>query len=457
MSFISDKTSQARALVNRYIGSQYTSGILMAIAQSTLALVFILLDFFYSKILTVAELGDWKLMYMILGLATPLLSFGLPEGYKYHIARYDNKPLYFSNFLYVFFAIALVELLIIAVLNLLHYYDVIDIQKFYLISFLFPLVFLSYGISQVFKFTYINQQRIARYSGTIVACMLVTVLLILVSVYFKDFVRSHYMIIGVVFQIITFGLPIYWLFSFSTLKIKRSYLDTNQVRNMLRIGIPLYLATFMSIINVNLNKGIVSLIDSKEAFAIFSVGAFEIPIFAMLSAAFSQNIYPVLVKYMSEGNRKEAKQLWISTTKKVSFLTYPFLLLMMLFSKQIIFFVYTAEYAESVFLFQTFLLVGLLRNNFYGSLIVASGKTKFITLYTGMGLATNLVCSLSMYYFFGLKGMVFGNLIASFTIDFLQLNHEGLVRDYFTKFIFDKRILLLVIAILGTYFYNVFM
>ena len=96
------------------------------------------------------------------------------------------------------------------------------------------------------------------------------------------------------------------------------------------------MATFIGTISVNLDKSIVSFFEDKATFAIFSVGALEIPVFAMLSAAFSQNIYPSLVKLVSDNKKEEAKDLWLATTKKVSYITFPILLILMIFSKQII-------------------------------------------------------------------------------------------------------------------------
>src|SRR5690606_22831049 len=117
---------------------------------------------------------------------------------------------------------------------------------------------------------------------------------------------------------------------------------------VLKQGIPLYLATFIGTLTLNTGQLIVNTFENTETFAIFSVGALEIPIFAMLSAAFSQKIYPELVRLVSSGEKEKAKKIWMKTTMQISYITYPLIIVLMFFAKDIIYFVYSSEYEESV-------------------------------------------------------------------------------------------------------------
>ncbi|MBX3256040.1 MAG: oligosaccharide flippase family protein [Chitinophagaceae bacterium] len=447
---------KAKQLFNRYKKSSYSSGILLAISQSVVALVFILIDYIYSKKLTKVEFGAWKKMYFIIQFVTPLLSLGFPEGFKFYIAKENNKPLFFSNFFFTFLAIAVTELVVIVFLNIFHYAGWVDLNVYFLVSLLFPFAFFCYGINQSLKYTFINEQRVFDFIKVTLVSLTTTIVFIILSGLLVSVYKSYYMVLGVLLYILTFGLPLYALYGKSGLTLNRSLVNMQQVKKMFAIGFPLYCASFIGVISINLNKGVVAFLESKEAFAVFSVGALEIPVFAMLSASFSQNIYPKLVQYVQNGEKERAKRLWIDTTRKVSYITYPILLILMLFAKQIIFLIYSKEYLDSVILFQTFLLIGLFRNNFYGALIVASGKTKFITFYSALSLVSNLIISLSLYYFFGIRGIVYGNLMSVVIINCLQLNHENLLGDYVRKFLFDKKIFFLVLAILAAYFYAVF-
>ena len=126
----------------------------------------------------------------------------------------------------------------------------------------------------------------------------------------------------------------------------------------------------------------------------------------------------------------------------------------MFFAKDIIFLIYSPKYEESVFLFKTFLLIGIFRNNYYGALITASGETKYITYYSVTVLVVNAVLSVILYFFFGISGVVFGTLIATTFISLLQLRHEKLLKNYFQNFLLNPKILGLISIILLIYLKN---
>lgn len=441
------------ALYDRLKGGTYYNGILLAFTQSVIALLFIFLDYFYSKQLNLEEFGSWKQLYFIITLTIPIFSLGIPEGYKYYIAKENKFSYFFSNALFAYFSIALFILIICIVANLLHYVDLIDIKSYYLVNFLLPLAYLSYTLNQSLRYTYVNIEKVLLHSKITLFFLAITLLFAFCVYYNFVTIKSYYLEIGTIFFILIFGLPIIRLIKKGRLHFNFKYLESVALRKILKQGIPLYLATFIGVICVNIDKGIVSLLGSKIDFAIFSVGALEVPVFAMLSAAFSQNIYPKLVKYINEDNKEKAKDLWLDTTKKVSYITYPILILLMIFSKQLIHFIYSKSYDDSVELFQIYLLVGLFRNNYYGALISASGKTKYITYYSMALLVFNSIFSVILYYFIGLKGVVWGTVIATFIMMILLLNHEGILKRFLKEFIMNKIIFFLILIIIVSYIY----
>lgn len=434
-------------------GSSFAS-LLLTLTQSIIALFFILFDFLFSKKLSVVEFGYWKEMFFLLNLGIPLLSFGIPEGYKYYLAKEGKHKVMFSNTLMSFLVIGLFLSLLFVLVNLMHCFQWINLDKYYLISLLFPVAYLVFNVNKTLRYGYINEKKVLLHTKITLLYYVLTLVLTLVFYLNIDRIKSQFLYIGLLFFIALYGFPLYTLIRKNNLVLKPKWLNKVFLSKVLKQGLPLYMATFIGTISVNLDKSIVSFFEDKATFAIFSVGALEIPVFAMLSAAFSQNIYPTLVKLVSSDKKDEAKDLWIETTKKVSYITFPILLILMIFSKQIIFFIYTTDYSESIVIFQTYLLIGLFRNNYYGALIAASGQTKYITLYSGMMLLLNLILSIILYNIWGINGIVFASLFATIFIQFLQLNHENLLKKYFFDFLLNYKIIILITLIVIAYFYN---
>ena len=440
-----------KKIYGKFVNSSSFSSLLLALTQSFIALFFIVIDFFYSKELSVSDFGNWKQMYFLINLGIPLLSLGIPEGYKYFLAKEGKPKEIFSNtFLFILFITGIL-LVICLFVNLFHCYGWINIKQYYLISFLFPIAYFSFGISRVLRYAYINEKKVMLFAKINIFFSIVTFLIIgIVYLNFQE-IKGYYLLVGLLLLIIVFELSNTTLLYKLHLSIHPKWLNKDFFVKVLGQGLPLYLATFIGTLSINLDKSIVSFFESKETFAIFSVGALEIPIVARLSAAFSLNIYPQLVTLIDQNKKDQAKKLWIHTTTNVSYITFPMILVLMFFAKDIIYLVYSPKYEKSVFLFQTYLLVGLFRNNSYGALIAASGKTKFITLYSLITLASNLILSLILYKIIGIEGIVFGSLFSIIIINFLQLNHEDLLKMYFKNFFLNPKIFIMVVIIISYY------
>jgi O-antigen/teichoic acid export membrane protein len=298
-----------------------------------------------------------------------------------------------------------------------------------------------------------NQTDILKRSA--VAVLIVGSILILLNVLIFKYITGTLLWISLSLMfIVLFSMPTitYLLKHGKEIIHTKIYHVEGKYLDYLKIGFPLYIATFISVIGANMDKALVSSLTNVSQFAVYSVGAFEIPFFSMISASVSQSIYPQLVKLYRQDTIDEARKLWLKTTLRVTYITYPILLLLMIFAKPLIILIFTDKYVAGVHIFKTFLLMGLWRNGYYGGLISASGKTKWITLYSAMSLASNMALSFILYKMVGLYGIAYGAVLSSTIIATLQLRHEKLLGGWFREIILDKVVIVLIICILFFYF-----
>ena len=428
----------------------YWPSILVIISQASIAGRILIIDSVFSKKLSLSEFGTWKEMFIFLNILITVLALGLAEGFKYFIAKEKNLAGYFSTLLIILFTIATVAFLIIGAVNVMHFFEFINIKGYYLTSLLFPLAFLTFTLNLSIRYVYINENKIDIHTIIILYFIPVSILMLLGFYLFSEIFKEYYLFFGLITYIIVFGLPL--LILIKKLNIKLKSLDKFFLKNMLQQGIPLYLATFVGLLCFNIDKIIVSYFETKEVFAIFAAGAVEIPIFAMFSAAFSNNDYPKLVANIQSNNKEEAKNIWLKTTRNVSYFMFPIILVMMIFAKEIIAIIYSKSYTESVFYFQTYLLLGLFRNNYYSGLIAASGNAKKVIQYSLVLLLLNVIFSICLYKTIGLKGIVFGTLISTLLFSILQLQHEKILKRYIIEIIGNKVIFALIALIILAYF-----
>lgn len=438
-------------LYNRFSKSTVYQSFLLAFTQSIVALFFIGIDFFFSKGLSVKDFGIWKQLLFVINLILPILSFGIAEGYKYYLAKEGKQNQLFSNTFTFYFLITVVFFGVVFIANLVGYIGWIDLKDYYLLSFLLPIAYFVFVINKTLRYAYINNAQIALHSKITLLGFVVSGVVLLFSYLYFDQLASYYLYVGISLYILIYLAPIFTLLKEGKFVLVRRWIPKDYIVKVLKQGLPLYLATFIGTLTLHTGMLIVATFEDIQTFALFSVGALEIPVFAMLSAAFSQKIYPELVRLVSTGEKEKAKKIWMKTTLQVSYITYPLILILMFFAKDIIYTIYSPKYEASIFLFKTYLLIGIFRNNYYGALITASGQTKYITFYALIMLVSNAILSLLLYYFLGISGVVFGTLIATVIIALLQLYHEKLLKDYFYDFLSNYKIIILILLILFIY------
>ncbi|MDR2206793.1 MAG: oligosaccharide flippase family protein [Flavobacteriaceae bacterium] len=440
------------ALYKKYSKTTVYQSFLLALTQSIVALFFIGIDFFFSKGLSIEDFGIWKRLIFVVNLAIPILSFGIAEGYKYYLAKEGKRNQMFANTFSFYLLIAGIYFAVVLAANLIGYFGWVDLKEYYLLSFLLPVAYFAFVINKTLRYAYINDSKVETHTKiTLIAFAITSAILLLFYFNFKSLI-SYYLYIGIILYILIYLLPIFSLIKKEKFILTNRWINKDFFVKVLKQGLPLYLATFIGALTLNTGMLIVNTFEDTQTFAIFSVGALEIPVFAMLSTAFSQKIYPDLVKWMSGGEKEKAKKLWMKTTIQISYITYPLIILLMFFAKDIIYLIYSPKYEESVFLFKTYLLIGIFRNNYYGALITAAGQTKYITYYALMMLGLNAVLSLGLYYFWEISGVVFGTLFATITMQLLQLNHEKLLKAYLYNFLLNFKIFVLIVLILLIYF-----
>jgi O-antigen/teichoic acid export membrane protein len=438
--------------IKKHKNSTLHLSLLIALNQSFVALFFIGIDFLFSKELSIENFGRWKRVIFLINLIIPILSFGISEGYKYYVAKENKNKWMFANTFFIYTLLSFAFLVIVLLLNISDLFQLIDLKEYYLLSILFPLAYFVFVINKTLRYAFINSSQIVLHTKITLYGFLFFGLILLGVFLFFDYFKSYYLYLGIILFILIYLIPIPSLLYKGKFIITFKWMDKSFFIKVLQQGLPLYLATFIGTLTLNTGSLIVNAFEDTKTFAIFSVGAIEIPIFAMLSAAFSQKIYPDLVRLVSNNENDTAKKIWMKTTLQVSYITYPLIILLMFFAKDIVYLIYSPKYEESVFLFKTYLLLGIFRNNYYGALITAAGRTKFITFYAVITLVVNAILSLMLYYIFGISGVVFGTLIATVLINGLQLQKENILKSYLKEFILNPKIIGLISLILLIYF-----
>ncbi len=447
-------------LLKKYLDSQSIKGasINLLIGQAIITFLFLVFDYFIARKFSLEIFSSWKQLQVIINIALPIFAFGLPEGYKYFIAFEPDKArshnqYIFSFLIFISFLVLIVSLIFGKYAIGAYFHNPLLNNTAYIVAFLFFCITLN----RVTRYQLINAKQTDLFlKGNLIAIIFSVVSLIILTLLQHQIEKLNLVLcLGLIISI-SFFFPSLLFVITNKEKMTKLIFQFKVFVDYLKIGFPLYLATFMSVIILNIDKTIISRYESLTVFGIYAAGGLEIPIFAMLSASFSQSTFPKYVELLKENKKQEAIQMWISITNKVSQITYPILFVLMFFAKSIFITIYSTKLLPAVAIFKVFLLLCLWRNNYYGSLISASGKTKWITFYNIVSFIIAIPSCWSFYKFFGYKSLPWVIVILTSFMSIIQLIHEGMIKEFITKFVLRPYNLIMILLIISAFIFSPF-
>ncbi len=178
------------------------------------------------------------------------------------------------------------------------------------------------------------------------------------------------------------------------------------IKELVSFTVPLALAGMVGTITRQVDKLVVSLLCPPEEFAVYSLGAIEIPLISMVTGAITSITLLEMRKSIGEGDKEKALQLFRRTAETTALIIFPALMFFMLTADSFIQLLYTDKYADSVVPFRWYLTLLPIRTVVFGSLIIALGKSQSLLFRSVTGLILNVVVSAIFVWKFGPWGAV---------------------------------------------------
>jgi len=141
-----------------------------------------------------------------------------------------------------------------------------------------------------------------------------------------------------------------------------SFLDCpNFLLAQLKFGLPLGLSRILHNL-LNMENFFISSYFSLAQFTYYSVGCFENPLVNAARTSMFEIVNIEMTDAMKEEDYSKVIELWRSMTRKLFLIVVPFVAYMIFFSREIIVFIFSDKYLQSIpffMLFNVFLIVGV--------------------------------------------------------------------------------------------------
>ncbi|PKN73232.1 MAG: hypothetical protein CVU50_04350 [Candidatus Cloacimonetes bacterium HGW-Cloacimonetes-3] len=383
-----------------------------------------------ARLITPAELGSYRQLFLIYSTFSTLLLLGIPQSLLYFLPksasgeeqkRIISRTLNIVSLLSLLFALAIFASrgFIAAKFNNP------SLQPLLLIYAIYPLFIF---ITQLFSSIMLGlKQPLQAAKFTLFAVGSDFVLILGVAYFTRDLALIVWAVIASAFLQWLYARLKLWKFNN---RISATIFEG--FHTQLAYSIPLGLSSIIGILGVQIDKFMISGFFGPEQFAVFSIGAMELPLIGILA----NSVNSILLPHLSSGDPKNMGELYSGAVRKNALIVFPLAALFYMFAEPIMVFLYGAIYAEAAVYFKIYLLILPLRIATYGIIFQAFGKTKVIMLNALFMLALNVV----MNYFFikamGMKGAAYATVLVTWlSVGLYLLMMKSLLklrlRDYF--------------------------
>lgn len=401
-----------------------------------------------ARLISPAELGSYRQLFLIYSTFSTLLLLGIPQSLLYFLPKCntpEEQKRIISRTLNVVSLLALVFALLIFLLRgfIAAKFHNPALESLLLFYAIYPLFIF---ITQLYSSIMLGLKQPLQVAKFTLFSILTDFILILgVALLTRNLTL-------IVWAVIASAL-LQWLYarirlwSFHALKLK---LDFSGFQAQLAYSIPLGVSSIIGMLSVQLDKFMISGFFSPEQFAIFSIGAMELPLIGILA----NSVNSILLPHLNSKNPKLMGELYSAAVRKNSLIVFPLAALFYLFAQPIIVFLYGSIYAEAAVYFKIYLLILPLRVATYGIIFQAFGKTKVILLNAIFTLMLNAVLNYALINAMGMKGAAIATVIVTWlsVALYLILMKSDLklpLRDFFPMLKILRTAIATILAMLG--------
>ena len=204
-------------------------------------------------------------------------------------------------------------------------------------------------------------------------------------------------------------------------------LRRNRMKEILLFGLPVGVSSMIGLFSSNISKLVIGNLYDTETFAIFSNGAYEIPLLSIIGSSLFSVIIPQLKNHFDMKRLDEVNRLWNKAGLSMIPIIVSLASSFIIFSEPIVLFLFSEKYVKSVPYFTLYQIGLFFRIYSYGSLFIATGKSKLYMINAAISMVLNLVLDIILAILIGPIGAIIAGLISTFVLVILQLYQISMI------------------------------
>jgi O-antigen/teichoic acid export membrane protein len=377
------------------------------------------------RTLSVEEYGYYRQFWLLFDTLTPILILGFPRSLLYYFPRSERareKSVYITQTVVFLFAVSVVAVIVYTVMGwMLGGGMGAMVRAFYWRLCIFTIfMMMSRHMDELF----VAEKQVERQAFYYVITALVrSGVVIAVSWYARDV------------SAIIWGLAILSAVkaAFALIYTRIVYrpslksVSFSTIREQLSFALPLGMMAIATLLLSQTDKFIINRFMGREAFAIYSVGAFQLPFVAIIAGSVANVTFPIMARYQKDGQLAEFGALWKRAWLKTAVLFFPIFVFFMITAEQFIIILFTDTYAGAIPIFRIYLILFLNATTDYAGVLTAFKKQEYLFKILLIAFVAHVITSIALFLAWGRLGVPLSTVFWFFVVATLAVRKGGLL------------------------------
>lgn len=326
-----------------------------------------------TRLLPLSEYGTYRQLVLVYATLQSLLMFGMPQALQYYFPRLNPKerPQLVRQTWGLLMVVGVVTLGVFMLGQLV----LRDLQPDHpLVSYL-PLLGLYTGLMLLvipFQNLLVVEDRTTAAMWSMVGFSVIDVLVLPAAAWIDPTAT------GLLYGILaTASIKVVVVMGFLSRYLQQDS-GTGFMREQLAYGVPMGLTAMIYVINVNIDKYLVSIFFSTAIFAYYYVGSLWTIVFGWITQSVAQVVLPTLSGAHKKGDFSEMTRIQGESVRLLALIFIPLTVILPLIANPLIIILFTVDYVEAVPVFLVYLLLLPSRAFNPGWILMASGQTTYL-------------------------------------------------------------------------------
>jgi O-antigen/teichoic acid export membrane protein len=355
------------------------------------------------RTLSQADYGSYRQFWLLYDTVTVALFVSFPSSLLYYFPRAENKAeksVYLTQTLVFLFVMGLMSWGVYWVLRLVLHGSLGDAARQYTWAFCLFTLFMM--ITRMLERLFVAEKRPGAQAVWIAVIFSAQALVVVGASWLSHSVGviiQALVVYAFVNAVFTVGYSVYAYkpslraCSYATFKEQASY------------AVPLGLASIVLLVFGQTDKYVITYFLGKETFAIYSVGAMQLPLVDMLRNSVMNIVFPLMAEHQKRDQLPEILGLWRRATLKLAILFFPIFVFLEVSAKPFITILFTEKYVTATVIFMIYLLVFLRSTLDTTTVLMVFKENGFMFKVNVVAFAVHVVFAVSMYKKYGWLGV----------------------------------------------------